>query len=118
MQIDITLPILLHLIPDHLQLYSSVGIGTGLWDGRPRNRGSIAVRSNRFFFPKCTDPTQRVPKVKRLEPETSDLVLTSRISGDLTPLPRTSSWPASIPRRIMCCGIHPEDDGNTVCRKV
>lgn len=43
---------------------------------------------------------------------------TSRISGAVTLLPRTCSWPASIPHRIMCCGIHPEDDGNTVFRNV
>lgn len=63
-------------------------------------------------------PTQPVPEVKRLKPETSDLLLTSRINEAVTPFPHTSSRSASIPRRIMCCGIHPEDDGNTVYRNI
>jgi len=43
---------------------------------------------------------------------------TLRISGAVTPLPHTSSWPASIPHLIMCCGIHPEDGDNRVFRNI
>jgi len=46
---DIALPVSLYSTPDHLQLHSSVGIVTGLWDGRPRIRGSIPDGSNRVF---------------------------------------------------------------------
>lgn len=83
---------------------SKVGIATGIWVGGPRNRGSIPGHGHETLS-KSTDrswiPTSLLPNMYWRSSDCPlritthlHLVLRSRMSGSISPLPQVLSWHA------------------------